>query len=131
MTRVLLIGIAPDAVDTSDPDLPPGITNAKIVDGIEVALADMRGRGWEGEFCSILPDETAEASIEKELAARWDCVVIGGGIRAPKSGLALFERVINTVHRHASGTPIAFNESPEDTADAAARWISDVHSILP
>ncbi len=57
--RVLLIGIKPDAVDTSDPDLPPGITQEKIAEGIEVALSDMRNRGWQPEFCSILPDDSA------------------------------------------------------------------------
>lgn len=35
----------------------------------------------------------------------------------------LFERVINTVACAAPGTPIVFNTEPEDTADAAARWL--------
>ena len=47
----------------------------------------------------------------------------GGGIRVPARGLPLFERVINAVHRGAPGTPIAFNISPSDTADAASRWL--------
>jgi hypothetical protein len=34
MTRVLLIGIKPEAVDVSDPDLPPGTTTEKIAAGI-------------------------------------------------------------------------------------------------
>ena len=42
--RVLLIGIAPEAVDVSDPDLPPGITNDTVAAGIERALRDMRVR---------------------------------------------------------------------------------------
>ncbi len=125
MTRVLLIGIAPEAVDVSDPDLPPGMTAEKIADGIRATLADMTARGWEPAFCSILPDETAEASIAGSLAERWDCIVIGGGIRIPASNLKLFERVINAVHRDAPDTPIAFNSSPRDTADAAARWLDN------
>ncbi|GEP08376.1 hypothetical protein MGN01_02210 [Methylobacterium gnaphalii] len=36
MTRVLLIGYAPDAVDFSDPALPPGMNANKIAAGIEV-----------------------------------------------------------------------------------------------
>ena len=124
MTRVLLIGIEPKAVDTSDPDLPPGITQEKIATGIEKALADMRGRGWRAEFCSILPDDSAEAAIAASLAEGWDCIVIGGGIRLPAKGLLLFERVVNAVHRNAPGTPIAFNTNPENTADAAARWLA-------
>ena len=123
MTRVLLIGIKPEAVDTSDPDLPEGLTQEKIAAEIGATLAAMKARGWHAAFCSILPDDSAEASIADSLAEGWDCIVIGGGIRTPKSGLRLFERVINAVHRDAPGTPIAFNTTPADTADAAARWV--------
>ena len=124
MSRVLLIGIKPEAVDVSDPDLPPGTTVAKIADGIDATLSDMHARGWEAAFCSILTDKSAEITIAASLAERWDCIVIGGGIRIPSRGLLLFERVINSVHRGAPGTPIAFNTSPKDTADAAKRWMS-------
>ena len=69
MTRVLLIGIKPEAVDVSDPDLPPGTTSEKIAAGITTpTLSDMKARGWEGAFCSILPDESAEATIAASLA---------------------------------------------------------------
>ena len=40
MTRVLLIGIKPDAVHVSDPDLPSGTTPEKIAVGIHAALSD-------------------------------------------------------------------------------------------
>ena len=123
MTRVLLIGIKPEAVDFSDPDLPPGTTPEKIASGIDATLSDMKARGWEAAFCSILTDDTAEATIAASLAEQWGCIVIGGGIRVPSRGLALFERVINAVHRGAPRTPIAFNTSPNDTANAAARWL--------
>ena len=123
MTRVLLIGIRPEAVDFSDPDLPPGTTPEKIAAGIHATLSDMKARGWEAAFCSILTDDSAEATIAASLAEHWDCIVIGGGIRIPSRGLALFERVINAVHSGAPQTPIAFNTSPNNTADAAARWL--------
>ena len=124
MTRILLIGIKPEAVDLSDPDLPADLTHEKIAAGIEATLADMRGRGWEPGFCSILTDDSVEGAIAECLAERWDCVVIGGGIRIPKSGLHLFERVINAVRKGSPGTPIAFNTTPNDSADAAARWLT-------
>ena len=123
MTRVVLIGITPDAVDLTDPDLPPGITREQIAAGIETALADMRRRGWQADFCSILPDDTAEAAIAKSLATPCDCVVIGGGIRIPSAGLLFFERVVNAVGKVAPGVPIAFNTRPENSGEAAARWI--------
>ena len=124
MTRVLLIGEAPEAVDSNDPDIPPGTTGEKIAAGIGATMADMEARGWDGRFCSILPDDSAEATIAAALTERWDCIVIGGGIRVPSRMLMLFERVINAVHRQAPGTPIAFNTSPANSATAAARWLS-------
>ena len=126
MTRVLLIGIKPEAVDVSDPDLPSGTTPEKIAAGIAATLSDMTARGWEPGFCSILPDESAEATITASLAEHWDYIVIGGGIRIPSKCLDLFERVIDAVHRGAAGTPTAFNTSLNDTAVAAARWLGEV-----
>jgi hypothetical protein len=56
-------------------------------------------------------------------SATYDCVVIGGGLRLPPKSLLLFETVINTVHKAAPNAAIAFNTRPEDTAEAAARWL--------
>jgi hypothetical protein len=50
-------------------------------------------------------------------------VVIGGGLRLPPKSTLLFEAVLNAVRKAAPYTPIAFNTRPEDTADAAARWV--------
>jgi hypothetical protein len=124
MTRVLFVGQAPETVDFSDPALPPGFDAAKIRAGIEVAMAAIAARGWEGDQCMIPPDDGAEPMLEKQLAsATYDCVVIGGGLRLPPKSLGLFERVVNAVHKGAPGARIAFNTRPEDTADAAARWL--------
>jgi hypothetical protein len=41
----------------------------------------------------------------------------------PPKSLPLFEMLINAVHKAAPGTSIAFNTRPEDTADAAGRWV--------
>ena len=60
--------------------------------------------------------------VSDALRARpWDCVVIGGGVRSADDQLELFELVINSVRRHAPSAAIAFNRSPTDTYDAAAR----------
>jgi hypothetical protein len=37
----------------------------------------------------------------------------------------LFETVVNAVHKAAPSCAIAFNTRPEDTAEAAARWLKD------
>jgi hypothetical protein len=124
MTRILFIGQQPDTVDFSDPSLPPGFDAKKIEAGIAVAVAKIEERGWQGDLCMVPPDNTAGPMIEKQLrSARYDCVVIGGGLRIPPKSLALFETVVNTVHRAAPQATIAFNTRPEDTADAAARQL--------
>jgi hypothetical protein len=56
-------------------------------------------------------------------SAHYDCVVIGAGVRLPPKRLALFEAVINAVHKAAPGAVIAFNTHPGDSADAAARCL--------
>jgi hypothetical protein len=124
MTRILLVGYDPETVDFSDPALPPGMTAEKIRTGIAVALKQFAERGWEAEIAFIRPDETAGPTVERLLASRsYDCVVIGAGVRLPPQRLALFEAVINAVHKGAPGAAIAFNTRPEDSADAAARWL--------
>jgi hypothetical protein len=124
MTRILLIGYDPDTVDFSDHALPPGMTAEKIRAGIGVALKRFAERGWEGDVCLIRPDETAGLTVERQLAlTSYDCIVIGAGVRLPPQRLALFEVVINAVHKAAPRAAIVFNTRPEDSADAAARWL--------
>ena len=126
MTRVLFVGQKPDTVDFSDPALPPGFNAEKIEAGIKVGVAKLKEKGWEADTCMITPDEAGGLQLEKQLAgATYDCVVIGGGLRVPPKSLVLFERVVNAVHKGAPNAAIAFNTSPPDTADAAARWLED------
>ncbi len=125
MTRILLLGYDPETVDFSDPALPPGMTAEKVHAGIAVALKQFAERGWEADVCLIRPDETAGPTVVRQLGStRYECVVIGAGVRLPPRGLALFEAVINTVHNAAPGAAIAFNTRPDDSADAAARALA-------
>jgi hypothetical protein len=124
MTRVLFVGQQPETVDFSDPALPPGFDAQKINAGIAIGKAKIVERGWQADLCMIPPDETAGPILEKQLkSASYDCVVIGGGLRLPPKSLLLFERVVNAVRRAAPNAAIAFNTRPEDTAEAAARWL--------
>jgi hypothetical protein len=124
MTRVLLVGEDPETVDFSDPALPPGMSVEKVRAGIEVAMKQFAARGWEADVGFLQPDETAGPTVERLLASkRYECVVIGAGVRLPPRRLAIFEAVINTIHKAAPGATIAFNTRPDDSADAAARWL--------
>ena len=123
MTRILFVGYDPETVDFSDPTLPPDMTVEMIRASIVVALKQFAERGWGADVGFIRPDETAGPTVERQLASTtYDCVVIGAGVRLPPRRLALFEAVINAVHKAAPGAAIAFNTRPEGSADAAARW---------
>jgi hypothetical protein len=125
MARILLLGYDPDTVDFSDPALPPGMNAEKIHAGIEVAMKQFALRGWEADVGFIRPDESAGLTVERQLAsASYDCVVIGAGVRLPPRLLSIFEVVVNAVRKAAPRAAIAFNTRPEDSADAAARWLS-------
>jgi len=124
MTRILFIGQKPETVDFSDPALPPGFNAEKINAGIKVAVAKIEEKGWQGDTCMIEPDLSGIQAIEQQLSStHYDCVVIGAGLRMPPKSLALFELVVNAVHKAAPNAAIAFNTHPEDTADAAARQL--------
>ena len=125
MTRILLVGYDPATVDFSDPALPPGMTAEKVHAGIAVAVKQFTERGWESDLCFIRPDETAGPTVERQLrSTSYDCVVIGAGVRLPPRRFAIFEAVINAVHKAAPDATIAFNTRPDDSADAAARALA-------
>ena len=124
MTQVLFVGLEPETVDFADPALPPGMNAERIHAGIAIAMRQMADRGWPADLCLIRPDETAGPALEKQLASKtYDCVVIGAGVRLPPKNLRLFEVLINAVREAAPGASIALNTRPEDSADAAARWL--------
>jgi hypothetical protein len=124
MRRVLFVGQQPETVDFSDPAIPPGFNAEKIHAGIAIAMSKMAERGWQADACMLPPDDRASSMLEKQLAtATYDCVVVGGGIRLPVKSLLFFEKLINAISKSAPNAAIAFNTRPEDTAEAAARWI--------
>ena len=125
MTRVLLLGYDPETVDFTDPALPPGMTVEKVHAGIAVAMRQFAERGWEADLGLIRPDETAVPAVVSMLGSKsYQCVVVGAGVRLPPRNLALLEVVINAIRKTAAGAAIAFNTRPDDSADAAARWVA-------
>jgi hypothetical protein len=106
---------------------PKNVSEFGVAD--ELGLKQMTDRGWQADVCLIQPDATAGPVVERRLGATtYDCVVIGAGVRLPPKSLLLFETIVNTVHKAAPNTSIAFNTAPEDSADAAARWLSVANS---
>jgi len=119
--RILAIGIEPGSADYS---AFPQLTPELVRNYIEAQLLRLRDLGFEVTSCLIDLDETAEAVVTAALRdERFDCIVIGAGLREPKPRLVLFEKVLNLVHRLAPEAAICFNTTPADTAEAVLRWI--------
>jgi len=117
--HVLVIGL--------DPYRVPGPWDPKpVADAIEIGMTTLAERGFHAEACLVGLDgsDDVEARVTVALQARsWDCIVVGGGIRTPEEQLQLFESIINLIRRHAPHAAIAFNHTPYDLADAAARGL--------
>jgi len=110
-----------------DPYRVPGPWDpAPVVDAIAVGMAGFTDAGIGVESCLFGLDgsDDIEAVVTEALDSRsWEVVVVGGGIRKSENLLDLFERIVNLVRRHAPDAAIAFNSTPGDTFDAAARWL--------
>lgn len=119
LPRVLVIGL--------DPHRVPGPWDPQpVADAIAAGLARFAEHGVGVQACLFGldgSDDIATVVGEALLARPWECVVVGGGVRRAEDQPELFERVINLVRQLAPGAAIAFNSTPSDTFDAAARWI--------
>lgn len=121
---VLVIGLDPELIDFTKPGYAPGMTAAKVHAGLKACEDELSGLGYGVQRCLTDFGETAEAVLRRRLEAqRFDCVMIGAGVRANPSNLILFEKLINVVHQHAPQAKICFNTLPADTADAVKRWV--------
>ena len=118
---VLAIGIDPAFADAAS----LGSTSPDLIRSyIAGQLEQLRKYGYEVEVCLLAPGAAAENGLAGTLAGRkFDCVLIGAGLRADPSQLRLFEKIINLVHGLAPGARICFNTQPSDSLQAVQRWI--------
>ena len=127
MPRVLVIGYAPHEVDFSDPVVPKGLTPEIIAVGLARDLKTMHAIGWDAEHLPIRAEAGMGRRIMDHLAKySYDCIVIGSGVRMTTRHIAEFEEVIAAVRVGAPRTPIAFNASPDSSAEAASRWLQKI-----
>jgi hypothetical protein len=119
--RVLLVGLAPEharLIHTMN------ITPEQLVATLNSEVAALKRDGYDVEMLMTDAGETAERVLAARLlATSFDCVMIGAGVRSDPGYFALFEKLINVVHRHAPAAAICFNTRPGDTADAVRRWV--------
>ncbi len=120
-TTVLAIGIDPAFADFSAfPQLTPDL----IRNYIDAQIDQLRSHGYEADACLVDLGDTAEQVVAMALESkRFDCVVIGAGLRVSAADLLLFEKILNLVHRLAPEASICFNTTPADTIDAVRRWV--------
>ena len=121
-TRVLLVGLDPDIVDK--PPVPE-LTAAKVHAAVKAESAKLESLGYSAKSLLVDDGKTAEAVLTDALTnSRYDCIMIGAGLRVVPPYLLLFENLINVVHRHApASTKLCFNSNPSDTAEAVRRWV--------
>ncbi|MGH2896014.1 MAG: hypothetical protein ACRDPM_22475 [Solirubrobacteraceae bacterium] len=116
--RVLILGL--------DPDTIPGIDAAAVRAGLDYGLARFEASALIADQCLVPLDATAEHRIVEALEGgqKYDCVVVGGGIRKPEPLLQFFEAVINLIRRHAPHAAIAFNADGGTSLEAAQRVLA-------
>ena len=122
--RLLLLGLDPDMVDYSKSPVP-GLTAAKVRSAIEADRAKLEELGYSVTVLYVDAGEKAEALLADTLATdRYDCIMIGAGLRTVPPYFLFFEKLINVIHQHApASTKLCFNTNPIDTAEAVQRWV--------
>ena len=121
---VLVVGLDPTLIDFSDPGYPPGMSTAKVLAGIKFSEDELTRLGYSVQTCLTDFGETAEAVVQKQLKEkRFDCVLIGAGVRLNPSNFMLFEKLVNVVHEGAPQAKMCFNQLPSDIGEAVKRWL--------
>ena len=122
--NVLVIGLDPTLIDFSQPGYAPGMDATKVLAGLKSSAEELTRLGYSVQMCLTDFGETAEAVVQSRLGQkRFDCILIGAGVRTNPNNFILFEKLINVVHKHAPQAKICFNTLPRDTAAAVARWL--------
>jgi hypothetical protein len=122
--RVLLVGLDPDIIDYTKSPVPD-LTAAKVRAAVEADTAKLEALGYSVTSLYVDDGKTAEAALTDALTTnRYDCIMIGAGLRIVPPYFLLFEKLINVVHQHApASTKLCFNSNPADTAEAVERWV--------
>ena len=124
--RVLIVGLQPELIDFSSPEFAafPGLSAERIMEGLNASVASLLAIGYQAELCLTDFGETAESVLRNQLAGtKYDCIVVGAGIRTAPTHFILFEKMINIIHEHAPKARICFNTKPGDTIEAVRRWL--------
>jgi hypothetical protein len=120
--KVLVIGIDPKLIESNLATTTGWDTNR-----VKLAVQDANKRltelGYEMHDCLVDLGETADSVVSATLSReKFDCILIGGGIRLVPQNTAMFEKIINAIHQEAPpSSKICFNTNPGDTVEAILR----------
>jgi hypothetical protein len=123
--KVLGIGIDPKLID-SNLAITTGWDTNRVKLAVQDANKRLTGLGYELQTCLVDLGETAESVVSETLSReKFDCIMIGAGVRLVPQQTVLFEKIINAVHQKAHpSSKICFNTNPGDTVEAVLRWVS-------
>ena len=105
--------------------------------GVRAAVQDANKRlvelGYELQSCLLDPRGTDESVVSDTLSReKFDCIMVGAGVRVLSQNTILFEKIMNTIHQKAPpSSKICFNTDPADTVEAILRWVnSDSQKVI-
>jgi hypothetical protein len=120
--KVLLIGLDPKVVDYAS--LPTPLDEPTLRASLDADVRRLRESGYDATWLFTDRGETAVSVVTTRLAAeRFDCILVGAGIRTIPPLFPLFEKLVNAIHAGAPDAKIAFNTNPNDTPEAVQRWV--------
>jgi hypothetical protein len=122
--KVLLLGIDPKLID-GNLATTTGWDAIRVKAIAQEANNKLTELGYEMQTCFFDLGETAESVVSDTLSReKFDCIMIGAGVRILPQHTVLFEKIINVIHRKTPPTSkICFNTSPGDTVEAVLRSI--------
>ena len=124
--KVLGLGIDPKLIDVNLATTS-GWDASRVQAAAQDAIRRLMDLGYEVQTCFVDFGETAERVVSDILSReKFDCIMVGAGVRILPQHTVLFEKIINTIHQKAPpSTKICFNTNPSDTVEAVLRWGSN------
>jgi hypothetical protein len=122
--KLLIVGIDPKLIDSSMATTT-GWDPSRVKAAAQETNKRLAELGYEVQMCLVDLGETAERVLSDTLSReKFDCIMVGAGVRILPQNTVLFEKIINTIHQKAppSSTKICFNTNPADTVEAVLRW---------
>lgn len=127
MYRVLVIGFSSE--DGISGRMPASIEADEqyFSEDVRTDLRSMRARGWKAEHVQVFPDEGLERGLLQHIfGGSYNCIVISTSVRMTTKHVHALELVLNAVRKAAPFTPVAFNSGPDESGEAAARWLTQM-----